>query len=438
MMRQLSTRLAAAFARRPILPLLVVLLLGLVVRVPLLPGPGFSPDLMQHQQWSMCAMEQGWFGMYTCDAAVMTHPPLSVSLVVGSVSAMVTLGGPLQPFDPNLALMIALKLPSLLFELALVALVYWITLRRAGWQWAVGVAALLNFTLGLVEVTAWWGQTDAIYTFFLVLALYLLEQEKPRWAWLIYALAWLAKFQSVVFLPLLFVLTWRRHGWRALLEGGAVFVLVLVLVLAPFVAGSGVRALHPYGGPIDMFPYITNGAYNLWFWLTGSSPTVLLDSPVLVAGLSYFQVGLLLLGLGTALICLRAWLLPERDDLFFLAAAMNMVFFMLPTQIQVRYLYPGLVCLVLALAGHWWRVALYGGIAIAFTYNVHDVVWLGNGLIYYPDRLMFWEPVHDALAMTVFAVVLIGAALRPLWAVRSEWRQRLLRPARQSASSGPH
>lgn len=429
-MRQLFRRVVALAEGRPWLPLAAILILGLGVRAFLLTGPGFQPDLEQHQQWAICALEGGWLSMYTCQTATVTHPPFSVSLLVGSAWIMRALGGALRPFQDNPALILALKLPGLLFELALISLVYGIVKRRSGVIWAAVVAALLNFTLGFLVVTAWWGQTDSIYTFFLVLTFYWLLAGGPRRAWLAYALAWLSKFQSVVYLPVLLALTWRRHGLRALMMSGVGFALVLAAGLLPFVIGSGASALHPFGGPIDMFPYITNGAYNLWFWLTGSSPTVLLDRPELVAGLSYFQVGLILLVVGTAVMGLRAWLLPDRDDAFLLAAAMNMTFYMLPTQVQARYLYPGLVFLALAMAGSWRLVALYIGIAVAFSYNINDIVWLGHGIVFYPDRLMFWQPVHDALAMTLFAVLLLGITLRPLGEVRGEFRARLLRPAR--------
>ena len=52
--------------------------------------------------------------------------------------------------------------------------------------------------------------------------------------------------------------------------------------------------------------------------------------------------------------------------------------------------------------------------SLAFTHNVFVTVWLGIGLLYYPSKLLFWKPIHDALAMTVVYIALMAIFLRPL------------------------
>ena len=132
---------------------------------------------------------------------------------------------------------------------------------------------------------------------------------------------------------MLAVLSLRRFGWRATLEGGVIGAAVFGALVLPFYLGSGSAALRPFGGTVSLFPYITNGAYNFWYWVTGASPVVLLDNQIVFGGVTYFQLGIGLLALGTALLCLRAWLGRARRRYRLLAAA-NLIFYMLSTQIQ--------------------------------------------------------------------------------------------------------
>lgn len=410
--------------KRPWLPLLVILLAGLMIRLILLPTAGFAIDLVQFYNWSQCAIDNDWFGMYDCDWGV-THPPLGVSLFSGAAFGAQSLGGDLSTFDDNPWAVISLKLPTQLFEIALIALVYFIVWKRSGVLWAAGSAALLTFNPGFGVVTAWWGQTDSIYVFFVVLAAYLLRRGNPLWAWIVYGLAFLSKFQSVMFLPVLGILTFRRYGFRitllSVLSGAALFFGGMI----PFLLGSGEDALNPFTDTVDLFPYITHGAYNLWFWLSGSSHLVLVDTDEALFGLTYFQVGMLLLVAGMGVLSARAWLFSERDDDYLLLAAANLVFFNLPTQMQVRYLYAGLVFLVLWMPRWRGLVVIYLGLTITFTYNVFDTVALSIGMLYYPFKLLFWSPTITALAETVFFVILLGYALRPLWTERHDLVVRL-------------
>ena len=420
---RLETTLLAA-ERRPLLPLLAILLVGLLGRAVLLPISGFDLDLVQHYHWGLCGVENGVFGVYNCWPEV-THPPVSPTLLSVGMGALQALGVDTTTFEGNAPVVFILKLPNLLFEIGIISLAYFIAWRKYGVRWAIVVAAALNFNPGLVIDTSWWGQNDASYSFFMLIVAYLLIEKRPRWMWLAYALAWLAKFQSIMFLPVLVVFTLRRHGWRALLEGVTLYALVFAAGFVPFLLGSGEDALNPFVGTVGLFPYITVSTYNMWFWVSGSSLTAVLDSTPFIGGITYFQAGFFLLVVGEAILCLRVWLLPERNDEFLVLVAANLSFLMLPTQMQSRYIYPGLVFLALAMVRDWRLVALYAGFSLVFLRNIFDVIQLSIGLLYYPARLLrIITPTQDAIAMTVFYVLLMALFLQPLWQVRHEfWRR---------------
>jgi Gpi18-like mannosyltransferase len=405
----------ASIRRRPVLTFLIIVLIGLVVRLYLLPTAGMALDLVQFYDWGSCANHAGWFGLYNCPTQV-THPPINPSFYGLELWILRAVGQDVSVFANNRWVNVALKVHLLIAELALIGLVYHIVSKTAGSVWACAVTALLYWNPGWLVVTAWWGQNDIVYSLFILLTAYLVTQRKIRWAWVVYGVAWLAKFQSIIFLPVFGILSLRRFGLRATIEGLFIFALIFGGGTLPFLIGSGKYALTPYLNTVNLFPDITNGAHNMWYWISGSTFLVQSDSLKLIGNVSYGQAGLVLLTIGTALLCLRTWLLETPDDVYLLFAAADLVFFMLPTQIQARYLYPGVLFLAMAMINNWKLLALYLGVSMVFTYNIFGSVWLGVGLLFYPYKVInvIWNSTANALAMTVLFVVFMWLFLRSL------------------------
>lgn len=400
------------FERRPVALFIVILALGLLPRFWMLPTAGFALDLEQHYEWAKCGNEYGLFGVYHCFPQV-THPPLSPIMLNVSLNLLAALGGDVSSFTGNPAVIAAMKLPNFLFETALISLFFYIAYRRAGLWWAAFASAALYWNLGWAVVTTWWGQNDAPYSFFMLLVAYLLINKRPRWMWIAYACAFIAKFQSVMFFPVLALLALRRFGLRANLEGALAGALLFAVVVLPFYLGSGSMALAPFGGTVSLFPNVVNGANNLWYLLSGASPTAILDSEQFLGAVTYFQAGIALLAIGTAILCWRAWRLAERPDEYLVLALASFTFFMLPTQMGIRYFYPGLMFLALAMLRDKRLTVVFLIIGLVFTHNIFDLVWLGIGLLYYPARLLFWSNVHDAIILMVIYAVMMFWFLRP-------------------------
>ena len=115
------------------------------------------------------------------------------------------------------------------------------------------------------------GQGDSILTLFLVLAILALNRNQARMAWIWFAVSLLMKFQGVVLLPLVGILSLRRFGLQATIIGIVLGLGLFSLVYAPFVNVSGWdNAMRPYIGAVDQNRVITANAFNLWFLLTPS------------------------------------------------------------------------------------------------------------------------------------------------------------------------
>ncbi|MBK8026809.1 MAG: hypothetical protein IPK19_36845 [Chloroflexi bacterium] len=228
---------------------------ALAARLPHLATNGSPSDYDTINAWGESVYRHN-FAFYAITSA--DHPPLfpiyaGLTNPLSDVPALAQAG---------LTDMVRLKLPSLAAILLLVAIVgYW--LRNEGWT-RLFVLTLLALHPGMIANSAVWTQSDSIFTLFLVLMLLMMRNDRPRVAWVFFALALLTKFQSIVLLPLLVVLTFRRYSWQELVRAAVGAAVIVVVVLLPFVLVSGLSALAPYLGSVNSFPHTTGNAYNIW------------------------------------------------------------------------------------------------------------------------------------------------------------------------------
>ena len=101
-----------------------------------------------------------------------------------------------------------------------------------------------------------WGQFDAIYTFFLVLSLYLIFESKPKWAMVAFMLGVLTKPQSIALAPLVLFLIFRKYSWN----WKRIVIPVLVAVATVFV----VILPFEWSNPVTFLSKIYFGAYSTY------------------------------------------------------------------------------------------------------------------------------------------------------------------------------
>src|SRR5450432_1221792 len=419
------------------LPLVVIVAAAIWVRWPMLPQLGYRYDSYENQSWTMRAVNGGLFAAYIMPASIedgqeIDHPPVDVSLMALGGKLFEDNGGDLTTkleTANNPDLVRILKIPTFIFDLLLVVAGYAFVVGEAGVAWAVLVSAALAFTPGLLADSAWWGQTDVISTFFLVVTVYALHKRWTTTAWVFYAVTMLSKFQAIPLLPLLIVLTWRRSTHRVFFRSVLIAAVIIAVVLLPFILGSGFSAaLRPYLEGPTKYPFVTVQADNFWYWSLYSSRNMeaaWFQMPpdteatwgvgVFWGPISARDVGYAMFGLCALLISLRAWIDPERDDEFLLATGLLAAFFMFSTQMHERYLYPALVLAIFAMVKHRWLWLLWIGFGATVTYNIvrvaahdkppWDAVWAA----------MPWSTLENARFNVILTVILLGLILAPLY-----------------------
>jgi Gpi18-like mannosyltransferase len=321
------------FERHKIITLVVLLLFSFLFRLLLFPLPGYRADLATFAAWFNAAAENGIRGFY--NVVWSDYPPLNVYLfwMFGSLAKQAS------PSGANIVFFIKL-LPNL-FDSATAFLIFVFVRKRLNFKIALLATALYAFNPAVIFNAAVWGQYDAIYTFFLVLSLLLVIASRPELSAVTLALGLLAKPQGIALAPLVVFLIFRKYGWRRLLTSLLVAAASVFVLIIPFEWSNPVTFLTDiYFGAYSGYAYTSVNAFNLWalggFWIP--------ETPVLFAlGWIFFSV----------LTVFVLYVLHKRFNssgellVLFSAFILFFGFFMLPTRIHERYLFPTISILAL-------------------------------------------------------------------------------------------
>ncbi|HEU5103179.1 MAG TPA: hypothetical protein VFU22_29360 [Roseiflexaceae bacterium] len=406
----------AALARRDAAIAAGLLALALCVRLPWLAAPDPVGDLELSARRMGFLRAEGLAGAYHDDGDYM---PLRLYWLRG-FSALPFLNDESFRAPLPAATLLLIKLPGLLADLATVALLYawgrrW---RTAGG--AATLAALYALAPPVWMNVAWWGQVDALLVLPILLMAALLDRAGGRWGWACWALALLIKPQAIIFAPVLYIATLRRHGCRALLVGGGLAAALVALGCAPLVlAGQGEGLLQAYAGSVGRFPQLTNRAYNLWYLATlGAGGS---DTGQGIGPLSLRVIGMLLMAGAALLVGLALLHRADGPTRVLGSAVLALAFFCLPTQIHERYLFLTLALLVMSAAADRPVLIAFVVLAVSATLNILGTL---RG---------FSEPAYAAITASPLPMLLAGLNLLTLLALLARLLTRSLGVPRAAA-----
>jgi Gpi18-like mannosyltransferase len=361
--------------------------------------PGAEGDLRWYAGWFNAAADHGprvfyntnWsdYGIGFCD-----YPPFNVYLfwIFGSLAKALSLFG-------TSAIVYLIKLLPTLFDTATVFLIFTFVRKRFDFKAALMTAALYAFNPAVIFDSAVWGQFDAIYTFFLLLSLVLLLKSKPTLSAVAFTIGLLTKPQSIALAPLLIFLILRKYGWRRLLTSIAAAAATIFVVILPFEWSNPVTFLSDiYFGAYKGYAETTVNAFNIWAISGLRQPDTQL----------FLTAGWVMFGVVTAFIL---YVLHKRlgtsDELPILFAAFMLFFsfFMLPTRMHERYLFPALSVLALMLPFSKKIKLYYGALTFTIFANTASVLYF----IFYNRQYIPYELVWAVtiINLIVFLVALI-------------------------------
>jgi len=319
-----------SFAKREIGILAIILAVSFLVRVLLFPQQGYPIDTNDFSSWFNTAATHSIRPFYNI-AGFADYPPFNVYIfwAFGSIDKATSI---------NMLTMI--KLVPNLFDLGIAALIYFFVKKQSTFKLALVATVLYAFNPAVIFNAAVWGQYDAIYTFFLVLSLMLALKSKPELSAFALALGLLTKPQGIALLPLIAFLIYKNSGFKKLLFSVIAFAATVLLVILPFQWSNPVTFLIKiYFGAYGGYAFTSINAFNLWglygLWIPDGVLNV---------------VGWALFGAFTILVL---YLLNKRFkvssdfQVVFAAFMLLFAFFMLPTRIHERYLFPAISVLAI-------------------------------------------------------------------------------------------
>ncbi len=444
-------------ARPSVSPALIILLVGgLALRFAIaylfFPQSGFSTDLSSYAAWANTLAQYGPAGFYA-NAGFADYPP-GYLLLLWPIGLIAQSGG------LGMATEDLIKIPPILIDVAVGLVLYLLVkgwARPRGWRWAER-AALAAAAIYLFNPVTWydsalWGQTDAAGALVILLGVAALIRGNTEGAAALAVVAAMVKPQfGVVLIPLVGVVLLKRHlfdpgsgpihrplvggrigEWLVSNQGPARIGTAFLVAWFVFFAMAIPFGMGPYeyltfvsktaGG----YPYLTVNGYNLWaligsegngslasdgLWskdtipLLGPLPGVVIGGVLLLAG---FVVGL--------------WAAFRRDNrptILIAAVVLSAAFFVLPTRVHERYLFPVFALLpILAVWSGRWRWATLA-FAIGSFINLHAI--LTNANPQYGTDNVANLPFGDLFRTFPFvglAVVLqTGAFLFAVWQLR--------------------
>jgi len=322
-----------SFPKRELAFLAVLLLVAFIVRVLLYPLQGYENDTNTFISWFSTAAQHGVRPFYSvvswCD-----YPPFNVYIFW----AFGSLANAVSEWGINATSIV--KLAPTLFDLATSAIIYLFVRKQLTFKQSLVASALYAFNPAIIFNVAVWGQFDAIYTFFLVLSLMLALKRKPEASAVVLAVGLLTKPQGIALLPLIAFLIFKQNGIKRLLTSVGAFVATIFIVILPFQWSNPITFLSDiYFGAYSGYQYTSINAFNLW----GMFGLWVPDGSLYIAGWVLFG----------AFAAFTLYVLHKRYHMsgemlaVFAAFLLFFAFFMLPTRIHERYLFPAIAMLVL-------------------------------------------------------------------------------------------
>jgi Gpi18-like mannosyltransferase/4-amino-4-deoxy-L-arabinose transferase-like glycosyltransferase len=473
--------------------LAAILVGGLVLRIliagVLLPMSGLANDIGSFAAWGNRMASLGPGGFYE-EGYFADYPPgyLYVLWILGEV------GTALTPLVGQSATGGLVKIPAILADVAVAGLLFLIARRWAGQlvdrtrfrvsaeTLGLAAAAIYLFAPGVIFDSAVWGQVDSVGTLILLATIYALGRGWTEAAAVGAVLALLVKFQFGFLLPIVAIVGLKRHlfgrssdpahdGRRDLLRvvtslaAGVVTLTVLLLpfgmsLFAPRAGGTGCFGLPP-ADPVtsligkfceasETYRGLSIGAINIWRNPWSGLGDSLFRGDDTVVGLTLGGLALTWQTVGTLLFAAVALValvqVARRDDMrgvLLAALLVAIAFFVLPTRVHERYLFPAVALVApLVLAGRWWPW-ITGALSAFLFINIYWVFTADWSFV--TDRVinrgmngepMLRDPVFAALlgdwGIWILGALVLGLLLAVLVA---SLRYALSRPAAETADA---
>lgn len=351
-----------------ILFIALLAVLSVILRLFFLSKSGYDFDLSQFVKWGNAISQGGFWSVYSDKnvSLVDNYPPL-IPLISSSWFYL----GQFLHLLPVLPIKLFFKILPTLFEVILVT-ISTIYIFRSNIKYKKILLTFAIVSPALALVTSAWGQADAVFTLFILLAFIFADKKQFLATFLIF-LSLLSKPQAVPAILVYFGFLLFKKGFKNFIGQAALFFALFLAVEGAFRVFGSISLFSLLLGSLGFYKNISLNAFNIWWLLHGSLSWGIMDNGPQV--LNFKNTGLILLAVfetpAIIYLFLKAKKLPE---ILLVVAYSYLVFFVFPTEIHERYLYPAVALLAIPAILNKRILIAYIALSVTHFLNVFAVL----------------------------------------------------------------
>jgi Gpi18-like mannosyltransferase len=309
-------------------------------------------------------------------------------------------------FLPGLEKVIAIKIPSLIFDFICAGFIYKIVRIK----YENRIVGLLAYTAVLLSPTmilnsSFWGQADSIYTAGIIASVYFLITRKNWYSFISFGIAFAFKLQAIFLLPLLIAFWLKKElSWKHFL---AIPIVYFIAILPAWLVGRPLPSLLSiYFTQTGEYNGLTSHAPSLYAWFP-LKPEIY---PLITSAGIIFAITVILIFILIVIKSLVKLTPTLILDLAFLAVLL--IPFVLPKMHQ-RYFFPADIL----------------SIAFGFYFPTYFYVPLAVTLVSFFSYQYFLfgvEPIPNsnlALVILTIIAILVSKVLRDLFDTKNEVKE---------------
>src|SRR5258706_3054733 len=233
---------------------------------------------------------------------------------------------------------LAIKIPTMIADIGVGDLI-WSLVKKVNSKLAILCFFLYTLNPVVIFDGSIWGQIDGILTLMLLLSAFVLIERKSLFlSTVFWSVAFLIKPQSIAVLPAILMITFvKKTRFKELVLSGLGGLSLLFLLSWPFFIKNPILGLPQQILKMgNYYSYTSVFAFNIWSWVGFWKPDT---SLFLGISLAKWGVILLVAAISTALYIFRNKL-DKKNNQYFLLAILSLCFFVFPTKVHERYLFP--------------------------------------------------------------------------------------------------
>lgn len=355
-------------------------LLFIVFNFVLISWTSTTGEISLMQQWGNSVLNGGIFNLYKNGGT--DYPPLYVIVLgLNSWINLVLFGN--NNVSTFSYMLVSKMVPTLCIFIS--GMILFLYLREKNRKIAYITFITYIFNIALLYNSAYWGQVDSVYSMFILISVLFILRKRYILSSLFLMLGFLTKAQSLVFVPVIWAVIFFQNGIIKTLKIVKINLLIMLAFLIPFyLTGGGLNMIKNFF-PVGVSSYVSLNAYNFWFLIfPGFYPNVAISDNQELLFISMKSVGLILLGIYGCLVLYQLYKKNDNKSVVLAMSSVALGFFMLPTEIHERYMFPFFVLFSLIFMKSKKYILVY--VVSTFTYLINMMMTMsfwGNFVFYY-------------------------------------------------------